>query len=98
MKYIFVIICSIILPVFSLKEITSKFCINCKFFTNNIITRNEFGKCSLFPIVEKNDEFLVTGNKKVDYTYCSIARKYDDMCGKEGKKYKNKLSKNDDLK
>ena len=98
MKYIFVIICSIILPVFSLNEITPNICINCKFFRNNIITQNRFGKCSLFPTVDKSEDYLVTGIKNVDYTYYSIARQYDDMCGKEGKKYKNKLSKNKHLK
>ena len=32
MKYIIIIICSIIFPILSLKEIKPKLCINCKYF------------------------------------------------------------------
>ena len=42
MKNIFVIICSIIIPVFSLNEITPKFCVNCKFFMNSFMDNNFF--------------------------------------------------------
>ena len=49
-------------------------------------------------MVDNSEDFLVTGIQNIDYNYCSIARKYDYMCGKDGKKYKNKLSKNDNLK
>lgn len=90
---IFVIICSIILPVFSFNEITPKFCINCKFFKNRFMINNIYGKCSLFPIKERNIDYFVTGiEKDFNFYYCSIARNNDDMCGKEGKKYINKLS------
>ena len=34
-------------------------------------------------------DYLVSG--KTDFKYCSTARKFDDMCGKEGKKYVDKL-------
>ena len=97
MTKIFLIICSIILPVFSLNEITPKICINCKFFTNSFLANNMFGKCSLFPKTkEVDDHYFVTGIKKKEaFYYCSTARKYDDMCGKEGKKYINKFSKNE---
>ena len=103
MKNVFIIICSIIIPVFSLKEIipvfslketTPNLCINCKFFMNNFISGNKYGKCSLFPKTE-TDIDLVTGSKKdYKYQFCSIARDYDDMCGKEGKKYIKKLDNN----
>jgi hypothetical protein len=91
MKNIFVIICYIILPVFSLTEIAPKLCINCKFFRNNFLTDNKFGRCYLFPTEEKRDiNYYVTGiEKNVEFYYCSTARNYDDMCGKEGKKYIN---------
>ena len=93
MKNIFVIICS----VYSLNEIffKPKLCINCKFFKNSFIDDNKYGKCSLFKEDMKNDaDYFVTGVQKYsDYTFCSIARTYDDMCGKEGKKYINKMSK-----
>lgn len=93
---IFVIICCIILPVFSFNEVTPKFCVNCKFFINNCIN-NIYGKCSLFPM-ETNIDYFVTGDDKlIDFNYCSVARNRDDMCGKEGKKYINKLSTMDVL-
>jgi len=91
MKNIFVIICSIIIPVFSLNEITPKLCVNCKFFMKNVISGNTYGKCSFFPKTEMNID-LVTGIKTDSkYHYCSIARDYDDMCGKQGKQYVHKL-------
>ena len=89
MKYIFLIACSIILPIFSLKEFRPNICINCKFFTNNIGSDNKYGKCLLFPKDTNGISFLVTGNKEADdHSYCSTARTHDDMCGKEGKMYK----------
>ena len=77
-------------------------CINCKYFTykhsNMDISNNtkvndtkvnepKYGKCSYFPKIENNIEYLVTGNS--EYAYCYIARKYEDMCGKEGRMYKS---------
>jgi hypothetical protein len=92
MKYIIAIICSIILPVLSFEP---KFCVNCKFFRNSFISDikmrdNKYGKCAFFPIESKkcSTEFLVTGVKQnCDYFYCSTAREYENMCGKEGVKY-----------
>jgi len=98
MKYFFLIICSIILPVFSLKKTIPKLCINCKFFINSVTSENKYGKCSLFPNEENSVNFLVSGVEDNDYFYCATTRKCDDMCGKEGKKYKKKLSKNVNLK
>jgi len=78
-----------------------KLCINCKYF---FYSNDLSGKCSLFKQIEDPNEkekkllnFLVTGIVKEDnnilsYLDCSIARKYDTICGKEGKKYeKNNL-------
>lgn len=95
MNTIFIIFCSIILSTFSLEP---KLCINCKFFTKEFFFDNKFGKCILFPREDLNDidNFLVNGiveKKKIKYNYCSIARNYDDMCGKEGKFYDNKNNK-----
>ena len=101
MKNIYIIISSFISsfisPIFSLSEITPKLCINCKFFTNSLITDNKHGKCSLFPKMESNIDYFVNGiiEKNVDYYYCSTARSYYDMCGKNGKKYISALDKND---
>jgi hypothetical protein len=89
MKYIIVIICSILLPIFSLKTTTPKLCVNCKYFIN-YLNGNEYGKCSLFPTEVSQMNFLVTGIKNIDYYHCSTARQYDTLCGKEGNKYKNK--------
>ena len=88
--HIFLVICYIVLPVFSFNEITPKFCVNCKFFTNSFMKNNIYGKCSLFPKTEHNIDYLVTGtDKNIEFYYCSVARSSDNMCGKEGKKYIN---------
>ena len=69
----------------SLTEITPKLCVNCKFFIR-LEGRNEYGRCSLF---KKNGMDIDCG--KDDFLYCLTVRSYEDMCGKEGKKYVNKL-------
>jgi len=58
---------------------------------------NKFGKCALFPKdenqgeEEKNTDYLVDGvNPKHELSYCSIARRYKDMCGPEGTFYEKK--------
>ena len=83
--------------IFSTNPIKPKFCRDCKFFTKDFFISNKFGKCSLFPEEADEDEdnkyFLVDGinrNKKPEYTFCSIARKYAKRCGPEGKFYENK--------
>ena len=87
MNYLFFIVCSIILSPFSAIEIKPKLCIDCKFFLKDSFTSNKYGKCLLFTR-EDNDSFLVDGIKKEnEHTFCSVARKYENMCGKEGKFY-----------
>lgn len=99
MKYIFLLICSIALPILSLKKTVPKLCVNCKFFINSISGDNKYGRCSLFPTKENTINFLVSGVEDYNYyNYCTVARTTDDMCGKEGKKYKKKPSKNVHLK
>jgi hypothetical protein len=71
-----------------------KFCVNCTHFRGSFFG-SKFGKCSLFPVLEDDDnrDYLVNGNSKItilDYTYCSVIRNYNDMCGKEGKMYQEK--------
>jgi len=102
MNYNILFICSIIVPIFSLEKTTPKICVNCKFFKNDLIfdiaSEKRYGKCLAFPIVTEENEndyndFLVTGikkNKIIEYSYCSIARRSEDMCGKGGKMYKSK--------
>jgi len=94
---ILLIICCFILPIISLKQNQPKLCIRCKYFIhdNDI---GKFGKCSFFPTKEGNIDFLVNGIHQEKYHYCSVARMTDDMCGKEGKYYKKKIVKNQNLK
>jgi len=80
--------------IFSSNPIKPKFCRDCKFFTKDFFLTNKFGKCSLSPKDEDEDnkDFLVDGiirNNKQLY-YCSTARKYEKMCGPEGKFYEKK--------
>ena len=69
---------------------TPKLCIHCKFYMKPLFSRNEFGKCSLFVLKKDMDtDFIIGKNEnKTEYNYCSIARKYDYMCGEEGINYK----------
>jgi hypothetical protein len=49
-----------------------------------------FAKCGFYPEKIVDDEFLVTGiskSIKVDFYYCSTARKYEHMCGVTGKHF-----------
>ena len=99
MKYILLIIYYNILSLFSAYEIKPKLCIDCKFFRkSNLSNDNKFAKCLFFP--ERNDPgdhdyyFLVTGIKQYteqSYYYCATSRKFDYMCGKEGKFYEEKI-------
>lgn len=84
MKNMFVSIGSI-MTVRSLKEITPNRCVNCKFFIS-LEGRNEYGRCSLF---KKQGMDIDCG--KNDFLFCLTARTYEDLCGKEGKKYVNKI-------
>ena len=79
----------------TLIETTPKFCIDCKFYIKPdfFLISNEFGECSLFVKEQSNDHFLVNGinnNDDKEYYHCSTARKWEDMCGREGKLYEKK--------
>lgn len=101
MTYLFLIVCTIILSPFSCLPIRNKFithldnkpklCIDCKFFKKDLFS-NKYGKCSLFITEDDNKTFLVDGidRTQIEYQYCAIARKYEDMCGEEGKFYENR--------
>ena len=73
---IIILICGV-LPIFSFEPLKQKMCTNCKYFKNNYFSVNHLGKCSLFPLEKTN-------RTDADYTYCSIARGSDYMCGKKG--------------
>ena len=95
MTYLFLILLSILLSPFSASKLTPnkpKLCIDCKFFKKDLFS-NKYGKCSMFIIEDDNKSFLVDGidRTRIEYQYCAVARKYDYMCGEEGKLYvKNK--------
>lgn len=72
----------------SLKK--TKFCVNCKHFLDSTID-TKYGKCSLFP--REDMYFLVSKNLDQEYKHAATARQYEDMCGKEGKLYKQKYKK-----
>jgi len=68
----------------------NKFCINCKYSVPDKDGKPEYAKCSKFPI--ENAKFLVTGNViDKDFYYCSTARNFFSMCGKNATKYKKKM-------
>jgi hypothetical protein len=92
MNYIIIIICSIILPIVSLREIKPKLCINCKYFITDEMT-DKYAKCSLFPKEENNINFFVNGKLNEEFHYCSISRSLNKMCGEEGRMYKRKYLK-----
>ena len=76
--------------------IKPKLCIHCEHFKNSFMTGNKFGKCALFYTKTEDKYYLVDGSEKVsfnNYHYCSTARSFEDMCGKEGKHYKEKEKK-----
>ena len=81
---------------FQLINAQDKFCVNCRHF-KGFIFGDKFGKCKLFPIIEKvydHTDYLVTGKRKdnTHYYYCSTARKFENMCGLEGRYYDKKCS------
>jgi len=99
MQFIILTFFYILISGVSLKK-NPNICINCKFAINNVDKYDllgdenlQFIKCSLFPINKELNDFLVTGVNSIsdpDYNYCSTARKFNHMCGEEGKMYKKK--------
>ncbi len=74
-----------------------KFCVDCKSFRNDPLSgKTAYGKCNLFFRKKDNENYLVNGKGKyttsVEYWYCHIARKYDHMCGPNGKFFQHKGS------
>ena len=71
--------------------IKTKFCVNCKHFIPHE-HNNEFGKCAFF--VYENSKFLVDGIvRENEYYTCSTARSCNNLCGKEGVKYRKRYTK-----
>ena len=91
-------------PSYSSKPYSSqeKKCINCQFFllkqnnpfNHNLETNPEFGKCSLFPKPERKNNLIVGDDyediNNMEFSYCTTARSFKDMCGKNGRFYRPK--------
>lgn len=93
MNWFFLIINCLIVATVSTNLDKPRLCVDCKFFRNNFLTDSGYGKCSLFVRENRIDKYLVNGIKKIpdiDYYYCSTARDFDTMCGKEGTCFEKK--------
>lgn len=78
---------------FLLSTSAEKFCINCKHFRPSLFSDNSFGKCSIYPREMSNKiDYLVTGKPNKEYSYCSTARIYENMCGSNGRNYETKIN------
>jgi len=66
---------------------TPKLCVHCKHFITDGACGPEFGKCRALPTSRVDNNYLVTGIStiKIDYSYCSTARQYEQLCGNTGK-------------
>jgi len=80
--------------------IAHKDCIHCKHYLNEKYKRDPFylgfGKCQLFPMYDTiiEDKYVVPLvkeyydlNKPLNYSFCSTARVFRDMCGYAAKKF-----------
>ena len=64
-------------------------CINCKFFMKPVFSDMEmdYGRCKKFRITKTS----VNSQGEKDFVFCSTARMFKEMCGREGKLFiKNK--------
>lgn len=78
----------------SVISMNPKLCINCKHFRGEFLM-DRYGKCAKSPVVSDVDEYLVTGridNRKREYNFCSIVRKYNPACGPDGKLFEPRNS------
>ena len=77
-----------------------KDCVKCKHYINDKYNRDpfyiRFGKCRLFPLYEPiiYDKYIVPLveehydlHKPFNYSFCSTARIFRDMCGYSAKKF-----------
>jgi hypothetical protein len=56
-------------------------CNHCKFFVKD--SPSTYGQCTKFPLSENKHYVYVYGTHD-EYYRSSVARKFDDMCGKDG--------------
>ena len=67
-------------------------CIQCKHYKKDFLQNSKYGKCTLFPIDETDNYYLVNGVKTNlnEYYYCSTTRGCSSMCGNEGIHFEKK--------
>jgi hypothetical protein len=89
MRFVFLTILYIVATAITPRN--PKLCVDCKFFRKSLFRSNTYGVCTLFPKEDVSAEeaihFLVDGidkKKNTEYYYCSTARSFDDMCGRNG--------------
>ena len=76
-----------------------KICINCKYYQQSFLSHPVFARCKVFPReLDNKIEYLVSGRPKTEYSFCSTARQYENMCGLNGKYYEKKCTLMDKLK
>ena len=67
-----------------------KFCFKCKHFRPDDLDL-KYSRCGKFPKhIEPHIEYLVTGIHENKYSFCTVVRKSQDMCGEEAKAYEDK--------
>jgi hypothetical protein len=47
----------------------------------------------MFPQIENKINYLINGIETDGYSYCSTARQFKNMCGKDGKMFKRKYKR-----
>ena len=65
-------------------------CINCKFFMKPLFNDMEmdYGRCKKFRITKHTNKVLC----EKDFVFCSTARMFKEMCGRDGKLFQQKQS------
>ena len=81
MYYILIIFSTVVLFTTSLTP-SKKYCNQCKYFKPSPSSIIEESKCKQFPVYINNQE--------IDLFKCLVARTYNDMCGEEGRYFKQK--------
>jgi hypothetical protein len=79
MYYILIIFSTILFTTSGLTP-PKKYCNQCKYFKPSSII--EDSKCKQFPVYINNEQ--------IDLFKCIVARTYNDMCGEEGRYFKQK--------
>jgi len=88
----FLLLISLINPIFSLSNIFSKskkLCTNCKYFIK--AEGKKVGKCALFPILNDLDPDTEDEMNDTHYLDCIRSRKDQYFCGEKGRYYEKEI-------